>query len=76
MTVDGANENTSGDAQRFVADRGKEFLGRQNFAALNTINVGNDTLDFVDFMLCDPIREIDRHCFHQLSVRWIRTCRA
>ena len=61
MPVYGANENTARDAQRFIADRGKEFFGRQNFAALHAINVWNDAFDFVDSMLGDPVRQIYCH---------------
>ena len=35
----------------------------QHFAALDPVHVGDDALDLIDFVLSDPIRKIDGHCF-------------
>ena len=59
MAVDRADEDAAGDAQRLVLDRSEEFLGGQNLAALHPVDVGNDTFDFVDIMVADPLFQID-----------------
>jgi hypothetical protein len=61
MAINGADEDATGNAERFVADRRQEFLGRQYFAALHAVNVRNDAFDLVDLMLGYPIGEIYSH---------------
>ncbi len=59
MAVDRADEDAARDAQRLVLDRRQELLGRQHLAALNPVDVGDDTFDFVDIMVADPLFQID-----------------
>ena len=61
MAVDCADKDASGDAERFIANRRQEFLGRQYLAALHAVNVRNDAFDLVDLMLGYPIGEIYSH---------------
>src|SRR3546814_6560052 len=59
MAVDRADENAAGNAQRLVLDRGEELLRRQHLAALNPVDVGDDTFDFVDIMVAATLLPID-----------------
>ncbi len=69
MAIDRADKNTARDAQRFVANGGQEFFGRQNFASLDAVNVRHNALNLIDFVLSDPIRKIDGHCLSPVFCR-------
>jgi hypothetical protein len=75
MAINGADENTARYAQRFVTDRRQELFRRQNLATLHTVNVGDDALNLIDFVLSDPIRKIDGHCFSPVFGTLISACR-
>src|SRR3546814_1918802 len=51
MAVDRADEDAARNTQRLVLDRGEELLRRQHLAALNPVDVGDDTFDFVDIKI-------------------------
>ena len=59
MAVDRADEDAARNTQRPILHRRQEFAGRQHLAALDPVDVGDDTFDFVDLIFADPLFQID-----------------
>ena len=59
MAVDRADEHAARNTQRFVLHRCQKLFGGEHLAALDPVDVGDDTFDFVDIMVADPLFQID-----------------